>query len=201
VSKTKKKVKEEQKKKSTPALRILKKDVLSEGFIHLSRVTAEVTGRDGRPLKLTREVHHHGNVAAILPVDRKRHTALLVRQWRIPLWLNGYKEPLLEATAGIIDDGETPEACAMREVIEETGYAVSNVRNIAEVYTSPGTLTERLYLYLADYDESSKRNDGGGLRSEGEDIEVVELGIPALKDMAARGEILDAKTLILIHAL
>jgi len=182
-------------------LRILDKKVLWKGFVELSQVTAEIPRPNSAPLKVRREIHHHGNGVAVMPIDRARNTALLVRQWRLPLWFNGHKERLLEAVAGIIHSDETPEACAVREAMEETGYAITKVRRICEIFPSPGTVTERLHLFLAEYDQNAKAGEGGGKNSEEEDIEVVEMSLPTLADMAAGGGILDAKTLILILSL
>lgn len=177
-------------------VRILERQTVWQGFVRLSRLVVEMPSRNGAPMQQVREVHDHGNAAVVLPIDPIARTVLLVRQWRIPPLLNGDVEPLLEAVAGIIDPGETPEQAAQREALEETGHEVRDLRKITAGYSSPGTLTEFFHLYAGLYDADSRRHDGGGIAHEGEDIEVVELGFDELRQMLARGEIRDAKTFI-----
>ena len=180
---------------------ILQEDPLYQGFVRLTRVTARVPARDGGTLDIVREVHDHGNIAVVLPVDFSRKKAVLVRQWRIPAWLNGHKHRLWEAAAGIIDEGETPEACARRETLEETGYELKTLRKTGEAFSSPGIITEYFHLFLGEYETASKRHGGGGLDNEGEDIEVVEMSFDDLARLRDAGDIVDAKTLMLVSAL
>ena len=167
-------------------------------FIRMSEVTARLPAVDGRQMELRHLVHDHGNAAAVLPVDYGRRTVLLIRQWRIPPVLNGYPQRLLEAIAGLIDGEESAEDCARREALEEAGYEISGLVQIGDVFSSPGTLTERCIMFLAEYGPEGKRNDGGGLANESEDIQIEEMPIADAFAMLDDGRIRDAKTMILL---
>ena len=177
-------------------IEIMEQETIWQRFVHLFKVKVRVPKFAGGHMDVIREIHHHGNAAVILPVDPKRRTVLLVRQWRIPPLFNNHDEPLLEVVAGIIDEGEKPAECAMRETLEETGYQVLNPVEIAQCYSSPGTLTEYYYLFTGEYDRDKRVHEGGGHDHEGEDIEVVEVSFDELDAMLAQGEIKDAKTLL-----
>ena len=123
-----------------------------------------------------REVYDHGNAVAVLLYNMEKKTVLLTRQFRLPTYLNGNPSgELLEACAGIIEDGESPDTTIKREILEETGYKIDEVEKVLEAYSSAGVLTELLHLYLAPYKEEQKKKNGGGLKEEGEDIKMVEI--------------------------
>jgi nudix-type nucleoside diphosphatase (YffH/AdpP family) len=170
-----------------------------KGWNTLDIVT--VDSGEGRHSRLEREVIDHGNAGVVLAVNSARQVAILVRQWRAPLIAEGADPFLLEACAGIIDPGETPEATARREAEEEIGYRIGAMRKIAVVLPSAGTLTERMHLFIAEVTDDQRMETGGGLSHEGEDIEVVEVPLATLFEQARRGEIADAKTLILVQQL
>jgi nudix-type nucleoside diphosphatase (YffH/AdpP family) len=179
-------------------VRIIERRSLWQGFIKLSRLVVDVPTFTGGRMRQVREIHDHGSAAVVLPIDPVARKALLVRQWRIPPLLMGEREPLLEAVAGIIDPGETPEDCARREAIEETGHALREVEKICACFSSPGTMTEFYHLYIGIYDADSRIEDGGGLAHEEEDLEVVELTFDELRARFDAGRINDAKTYIAI---
>ena len=183
-------------------IRNLVRETLSEAWYTLYRYTFEYLRSDGSWDRQQREAYDRGNGAAALLYDPERKTVLLTRQFRLPTYINGNREGFLtEVTAGLLE-GEDPEACMKREILEETGYAVSGVEKIAEVYMSPGAVTEKLYLYLARYSPPMKREAGGGVAGESEDIEVLEWSFDQVARELSRGNIKDAKTLILLqHAL
>ncbi|MCV6576511.1 MAG: NUDIX hydrolase [Cohaesibacter sp.] len=171
-------------------------------WIRVSEVEVSHTRRDGMRDHISREVHDHGQVACILPVDRQRRVALLARQLRVPLVVARESDPLLlEAAAGLIDDGETPQQAAIREGEEELGYKLSDLSLVAHAYSSPGSLTETMYHFLASYSLTDKIHDGGGLREEGEDIAVEEIALDELGEAVLQGHLRDMKTIILIQHL
>jgi nudix-type nucleoside diphosphatase (YffH/AdpP family) len=181
------------------SVRVLKDELLASFWSKVRKLTISYTRRDGREETLLREVSDHGHAAAVLAIDRARRTVLLVKQMRIAAWAAGYPEPLLEACAGLLD-GDDPEECARREGEEELGYRLRNLRPVATCFASPGALTERMSLFLADYDPADRVGNGGGVVSEGEDIEVIEMGFDQAYAMIAAGGIADAKTVILLQA-
>jgi GDP-mannose pyrophosphatase NudK len=164
-------------------------------------VTVEAVDADGAPHRLKREVVDHGAAAAVLVIDRRRGTALLARQWRAGL-LGRTDDPfLLEACAGLLDPGETPETAARREAEEELGVTIGVLQSLGSVVPSAGTLTERVHLFIAELSGDEARGNGGGNAHEGETIEVVEMPLGDLFEMARNGAIEDAKTLILVQHL
>ena len=181
-------------------MKTISRKTVWRGFVRLEEVEVELG--DGR--RAMREVHDHGNAACVLPVDQKAGKLLLVRQMRMGPMLNPDPDircetPLLEVVAGLIDEGESPEDCALREGLEETGYEISSLEKIAQAYSSPGTLTEYFFLFAATYDSSKRLHAGGGLVAEGEEIEVVELDLKEAQKMLERGDIRDAKTIIALN--
>ena len=172
-------------------------EALSRRWAKLDRYTIRYTRGDGVTETLTREVHDHGHGAAVLPYDAARKTVLLVRQFRLPAYLSNTDGFLIEACAGLLD-GNDPAECARREAEEELGYRLSNVRLMASTFMTPGAVTERLTMFLADYDVAGRIGDGGGHAHEGEDIEVLEMPFAEARLMAKDGGIIDAKTVMLI---
>lgn len=145
-----------------------------------------------------RETYDRGNGATLLPYNRKQRTVILTRQFRYPAYVNGRREMLIEAAAGVLDD-ESPDARIRSEVEEETGYRLGEVRRIFEAFSSPGSVTEKLHYFVAEYEPHMRISDGGGLADEGEDIEVIELSFEEALSMITDGRIADAKTIILLQ--
>ncbi len=134
----------------------------------------------------------------MLLYNREHRTVVLTRQFRYPAYVNGLEDGLLlEACAGLLDN-DAPDACIQREAAEETGFCIGNPRRVFEAYISPGSVTEKLFFYVAEYWHDQRAGDGGGDHSGGEDIEVVELPFERALEMLARGEIMDAKTILLL---
>jgi nudix-type nucleoside diphosphatase (YffH/AdpP family) len=155
-----------------------------KGWNKLDIVTVEARDRDGELTRLEREVINHGDAGVVLTVDRKREIAILVRQWRAPLIVNGDEPFLLEACAGILDPGENAEEAARREAEEEIGFQIGSMRKVATVLPSAGTLTERMHLFIAEVSEGDRTDDGGGKPGEGENIEIVDVPLSELFERA-----------------
>jgi nudix-type nucleoside diphosphatase (YffH/AdpP family) len=183
-------------------IRNVLKETLSDAWYTLNRYTYEYRHSDGSWDTQQREAYDRGNGAAALLYDPNRQTVLLTRQFRLPTYINGNADGFLtEACAGLLE-GDDPEACMRREILEETGYGVNRVEKVAEVYTSPGAVTEKLFLYQAEYSPEMKRQAGGGVAEESEDIQVLEWSYAQVLQALDSGSIRDAKTLILLqHAL
>jgi nudix-type nucleoside diphosphatase (YffH/AdpP family) len=181
--------------------RIVERRSVFKGWNRLDVVSVEATDRAGALRRHEREVIDHGDASVVLTVDHERRVALLVRQWRAPLIKDGADPFLLEVCAGIIDPGENAEQAARREAEEEIGLKVRKMRSVGNVVPSAGTLTERMHLFIADVVPGDRTAKGGGNPNEGEDIEVIEVPLAELFDKARRGEIDDAKTLILVQRL
>lgn len=181
-------------------IKILFTETLAQAWGRLDRVSFEQVRRDGTIQRHAFEVYDHGSAAAMLLVDPERDTVLLIRQFRLGVHVNGDPAFLLEACAGLLDGG-TPEACARREAEEETGYRPRNVRHVLDAYMSPGSLTEKVSCFIGDYSEADRVAPGGGLAEEGEDIELVEIGVSAALTMIRDGLIIDAKTVMLLQHL
>jgi len=182
-------------------VRIVSEQVLAKGWATIKRVVFELTVRDGSRRTLTREIQDHGHGVAVLPFDPERQTVLLVRQFRLAAHLAGHDGWLIEACAGIIENDESAEDAVRREAAEELGYRLHDLSAVCNVFSSPGALTERMVLYTAHYTPTDRIADGGGAAGEGEDIEVVEMNIEDASAKLANGDIVDAKTAILIQHL
>lgn len=179
-------------------IRNLESQTLIKNWGALKKVTFEYLRSDGQWQKQQREVYDRGDGVAVLPFDPKRKTVLLTRQFRVPTYLNGNEDGhLIEVPAGKLDR-ENPDEQIRAEIREETGYEVTALEKRLELYMSPGSVTEKLHLYTAEYSESSKRANGGGLRDEGEDIETLEVPLAEAVSRIGR-DIRDAKTIILIQ--
>jgi nudix-type nucleoside diphosphatase (YffH/AdpP family) len=182
--------------------RIVGRRIMAKGWSSLTGLDVEAKAANGETKILPREVADHGDGAAVLPVDRARGLVLLVRQWRTGAAFNGAHDGwLIEACAGLLD-GDNPSDCARREAHEELGVNVHNIRLVADCFSSPGAVSERLILFAADYADADRVHDGGGLDDEHEDIEVIEMPLVDAFALIAKGGIMDAKTIILLqHAM
>jgi nudix-type nucleoside diphosphatase (YffH/AdpP family) len=181
-------------------VRILDVETIARNKGKLISVSYEQRRRDGEEQSRKREIYDNGNSAVILPYDPSRKTVLLTRQLRLPIFLQDGRERTVEACAGKLD-GETAERRIMKEMQEELGYKVSNVQRLFELYVSPAAIMEKIVFFTCAYSSADKVSDGGGLKEEGEDIEVVETTLREAAAMIATGEIVDAKTVVLVQYL
>ncbi|SPB15234.1 nucleoside diphosphate pyrophosphatase [Caballeronia novacaledonica] len=179
-------------------VRILKTEVLSDDWYVLRKVTFDFQRRDGAWQRQSRETYDRGNGATILLRDRKTGNVLLTRQFRMPAFVNGHDGMLIESPGGLLDDA-SPEERIRAEVEEETGYRVHRVEKIFEAFMSPGSVTEKLYFYVGDYDSAMRVSEGGGVEEEGEEIETIEVPLQTAMQMIERGEIMDGKTIMLLQ--
>jgi nudix-type nucleoside diphosphatase (YffH/AdpP family) len=180
--------------------RIVVKDeiVLADDWSTLKKTVLEFQRTNGKWLTLTRETYDRGNGAAILLYNKNKRSVILTRQFRYPAFVNGYNDLMIEVCAGLLDRND-PETCIKLEAEEETGYRVSDVKKVWEVYMSPGSVTEKLFFFVGEYDDPLKVSSGGGVIADGEDIDVVELGIEQALSMIDSGAINDGKTIMLLQ--
>lgn len=182
-------------------VRIQKTEVLSDNWYTLRKITFDFKKHNGNWETVSREAYDRGNGATILLYNRERRTVILTRQFRMPTYLNGNESGMLiEACAGLLDQ-ENPEDCIRRETEEETGYHLRDVRKVFEAYMSPGSVTEILYFFIAEYESNMKMGAGGGHHEEHEDIQVLELDFEEAMGMVRSGEIKDGKTIMLLQHL
>jgi len=172
--------------------------LLSDNWYVLKTTRFDFLRRDGQWQTQARETYDRGNGAAILLYDLQRRTVVLTRQFRYPAFVNGHDDLMVEVPAGLLD-AATPEECIRAEAEQEAGIRVRAPRKVFEAFMSPGAVTERLHLFVAAYDAADRIGAGGGLQAEGEDIEVFELDFDAALAMVGRGEIVDAKTIMLLQ--
>jgi len=181
-------------------VRIRETKLLSDNWYVLKTTTFDWKRRDGTWQTQSREHYDRGNGAVLLPYNLANRTVLLVKQFRYPAFVNGHDDLLIEAAAGLLDNAE-PEVRIRAEVEEELGYRLGEVRKVFEAFMSPGSVTEVLHFFVAEYDASMRIGDGGGHPDEGEDIEVLEPTIDEALAMIADGRIRDAKTIMLLQHL
>jgi GDP-mannose pyrophosphatase NudK len=180
-------------------INIVKTEILSNNWYTLKKVTYDYLQKNNDWQRQEREAYDRGNGAVILLYNTKKRTVILTRQFRLPTFINGNSSGMMiEACAGLLDK-DNPEDCIRRETEEETGYKIGAVHKVFEAYMSPGSVTEILYFFIAPYEHSMKVNEGGGIASEQENIEVLELSIDEAAMMMKTGEIKDAKTIMLLQ--
>lgn len=183
---------------SQQRVRIRQVETLFDDWYVLKKTTFDYLRRDGQWQSQTRETYDRGDGATILLYNRERRTVILIRQFRFPTYREGHDGFLIEAAAGLLEQA-SPEQRIRAEAEEETGYRVGEVHKVFEAFMSPGSVTERLHFFVAEYQPSSRLGDGGGLVHEGEDIEVLELPIDQAMAMVQDGRICDGKTIMLLQ--
>ncbi|WP_298237578.1 GDP-mannose pyrophosphatase NudK [uncultured Algibacter sp.] len=180
-------------------VRNLKTEVLSDNWYTLRKVTFDYLKKDGSWETQSREAYDRGNGSTILLYNKERSTVILTRQFRMPTYVNGNETGMLiETCAGLLSKENATE-CIHRETQEETGYEISSVEKVFEAYMSPGSVTEIVYFFIAEYKDSMKVSEGGGVEDEQEEIEVLELKIDNAIEMIENGEIKDGKTIMLLQ--
>jgi len=180
-------------------VKILGTEILSNNWYKLKKVTYEFTDKDGQVKVQNREAYDRGNGATILLYNKISKTVILTRQFRLPTFINGNADGMLiETCAGLLDK-DNPEVAIRRETEEETGYKITDVKKVFEAYMSPGSVTEILYFFVAEYSKAMKVSEGGGIEHEQEQIEVLELPLDKALQMINSGEIMDGKTIMLLQ--
>ena len=172
--------------------------LLSDNHYTLKTTTFEWRRANGEWQTQRRETYDRGNGAVLLPYNLAQRSVVLVKQFRYPAYVNGYDELMIEAAAGLLDNA-SPEARIRAEAEEETGYRLGEITKVFEAFMSPGSVTEKLHFFVAEYEAKMRVGAGGGIESEGEEIEVLELAIDAALAMIADGRIVDAKTIMLLQ--
>jgi len=184
---------------NNPNVKIIEEKLLSDNWYTLKKITFDYRSPSGHWAKQSRESYDRGNGATILLYNRENQTVVLTQQFRMPTYVNGNSTGLLiETCAGLLDK-DNAEDCIRRETEEETGYRISDVKKVFEAYMSPGSVTEILYFFVAEYHKDMKVNDGGGAEHEQENIEVLELPFSEALKMIETGEIKDGKTIMLLQ--
>lgn len=180
-------------------IKIIEEKVLSNNWYVLKKITFDYKNKSGEWQTQVREAYDRGNGAVILLYNTDSHMVILTEQFRMPTYINGNGTGMLiEACAGLLDK-DNPEDCIRRETEEETGYRIGEVKKVFEAYMSPGSVTEILYFFIAEYSKAMKVNEGGGAEHEQENIEVLEIPFKKALEMITTGEIKDAKTIMLLQ--
>ncbi|MDB4223425.1 NUDIX domain-containing protein [Granulosicoccus sp.] len=180
-------------------VKIESEEILSDDWYLLKKTTFKREQSNGQSQTVTRETYDRGNGATILLYNLQHGTVVLTKQFRYPTYVNGnVSGDLIETAAGLLDSVD-PATRIRREAEEETGFSVNHVTPVFEAYMSPGSVTERLYFFIAEYEESDRTSKGGGIQDEGEDIEVLEIDFSQAMSMIDSGEICDGKTIMLLQ--
>ncbi|EMQ4855273.1 NUDIX domain-containing protein [Morganella morganii] len=181
-------------------VRIIDTITLSDNWYILKKYVVDYLRRDGTSQRLEREVYDRGNGAVILLYNRQKNSVILIRQFRLPVYVNGHDGFLIEAAAGLLEE-QDPVSRIKAEAEEETGFRITDVEKVFEAFMSPGSVTEKLYFFIAEYQDNNRQSDGGGLPEEGEDVEVLEMPFPEALTAIRNGEIIDGKTIMLLQHL
>lgn len=179
-------------------VRIQQVRLLSDNWYTLKTTRFDFLRSDGQWQSQDRETYDRGNGACILLYQRARRRVLLTRQFRYPVFVNGWQELMVEAVAGLLDEND-PLSCIRAEAEQEAGVKLREVQPLFEAYMSPGSVTEKLHFFAAEYGDDDLVSEGGGLVDEGEDIARLEIGFDEAMRQVEAGEIVDAKTLMLLR--
>ncbi len=182
----------------TNRVKISKTEILSNNWYTLKKITFDYQNKKGKWITQSREAYDRGNGATILLYNKESKTVILTRQFRLPTYINGNESGMLIETCAGLLDLDNPEDCIRRETEEETGYKVSSIKKIFEAYMSPGSVTEVLYFFVAEYSRNMKVTEGGGVEGH-EDIDVLEMKFEQAYSMIETGEIKDGKTIMLLQ--
>ena len=177
----------------------IEKTLLSDNYYTLNKFKFKYQMSDGSWVNQMREVYERGHGAGILLYNTTKKTVVLIKQFRLPTLLHDSKDGfLIEIPAGLLDL-DNPEQCVIRETEEEVGIRLKSVKKVYEGYSSPGVLTEKMHFFVAEYTDDMKVSEGGGLESETEDIEVLEILFTEAVRMLNEGEIVDTRTIVLLQ--
>ncbi|WP_225037123.1 NUDIX domain-containing protein [Winogradskyella sp. SM1960] len=181
-------------------LKNITKTTLSNDWAKLDRIDYDYQFENGEWKRLSRETYNRGNGAAILLYNPEKRTVILTKQFRMPAYENNNTDGMsIEACAGAIDNNDSALETIIRETEEEVGYKINDAEQVLTAYTSPGALTEKMFLFVAAYNENMKISKGGGLDSEDEEIDILELPFFKVIEMITNEEIIDAKTIMLVQ--
>jgi nudix-type nucleoside diphosphatase (YffH/AdpP family) len=181
-------------------VKIKDEKILSDEHFVLKRIDFDIQKKTGKWETQKREVFDHGNAVTVLLYNKETRTVILTEQFRIATYVNGNPDGMLiETPAGLLEKDEAPEKGMLREIEEETGYAVPELQKVYEAYTSAGSLAELVHFYVAPYTKEQKVAKGGGLEEEGEELKVMELPFDEALQMIENGKIRDAKTIMLLQ--
>lgn len=179
---------------------IEQKNYIFEDFFKMEEAYLRYEKFNGEMSDVVRRISlERGDSVAVIILNLNTNRIILVNQFRYPSYTkdDGW---LIEAIAGVVDVGEVPEESARREVQEEIGLSISKLVHISTFYPSPGGSSERIFLYYSEVTgDNAKYNETGGLISEGEDIQAVELSLEDALMKIKSGEIMDAKTILGIY--
>ena len=181
-------------------VRNVQETLLSDNWYTLKKYSFELQRRDGSWQKQEREAYDRGHGATILLYNKAKQTVVLTRQFHFPVYINDRQGMLTEAAAGLLDN-LSPEERIKAEAQEETGFRVTQVEKVFEAYMSPGSVTEKLHFFIAEYLPQDRSSEGGGVAEEGEDIEVLEWPFSRALQAIRTGDIQDAKTIMLLQYL
>ncbi|WP_036825813.1 NUDIX domain-containing protein [Polaribacter sp. Hel1_85] len=184
---------------SNNRIKNIEKTLLSDNYYALHKFNFDYQMPDGSWVNQMREVYERGHGAGILLYNTTKKTVILIKQFRLPTFLHDNKEGfLIEIPAGLLDE-DNPEQCVIRETEEEVGIRLKSVKKVYEGYSSPGVLTEKMHFFVGEYTDDMKVSEGGGLESETEDIEVLEMPFTEAVKMLENGEIIDTRTIVLLQ--
>ena len=173
---------------------------LSDNFFPLKSYTFEMVKKDGTMDEIIREVYMSANGATVLLFNKNKGTVVLTQQFRLPTYLNNNSTGMMiETCAGIVEEGEEPDKGILREIKEEMGFVLTNALKVFELFSTPGSVSEKIHYYVAEYSKEDKEGEGGGLLEEHEEIDVIEMTFNDAYSKIASGEIKDAKTVLLLQ--
>lgn len=183
-------------------VKLYNQKIVFDDFFKIEKATLSYQKFNGRmSVRVDRLNFLRGDSVAVLLYNKDRKKFILTNQYRYPTYDKDLPESgwLTETIAGMIDEGESPKAAAKREIMEEVGYQIKNIKPIAQFYVSPGGSSEQIFLFYAVVRDKHKITTGGGLEREDENIQIVEWSPKEIRKFLKKNLIHDAKTLIALQ--
>lgn len=183
---------------ATPEVEILDHYTTGSAWSTFHRIVYRFRGVEGGWVTQEREFLDRGDAVALLPYCSETGHVLLTRQFRMPVYLRHPEEAMvIEVCGGILDHAD-PAATVRHEAVEELGMEPLTLHKVFEGYSTPGSVCEKVHYFIAPYTPAQRRHAGGGLRQEGEDIEVLELPLSEALRLTRTHQIRDVRTIALL---
>jgi GDP-mannose pyrophosphatase NudK len=180
-------------------IEIVQRNVIVKGWSTLEKFTVAYTDKHNQRTSHELEAYQRGDGCCVFLYNPATKKVILTQQFRIPTYINGNPTGfLIEVCAGKLDVAD-PAVCIRREILEETGYQVPEVQQVMVAYSTPGSVSEKCYYFVAAYNEQMKVSEGGGLEEEQEELDVLEMPFTEAVRLLNAGEIRDAKTILLLQ--
>lgn len=182
-------------------VKVKKVERILDDFFKVDRAILQFEKFDGTmSQEIVRLNFDRGDSVGAIIYHATNRSLIFVRQFRYPIFT---KDPdnawSLEIVAGVIDAQDSPEEAMLREIREEIGYQVNQLKPLFSFYATPGGSNEKVFLFFATVTDQDRLEAGGGIVEEGENLQILEIPVKTTFEMLNSGEFYDAKTIIALQ--